>query len=77
MRLPAVSAAWILSTLSTAPLQAIASALAPAGSASSLNYTGMWWNPDESGWGINVVHQGDIVFATLFTYDAGAIRCGW
>ena len=58
-----------LSTLSTAQLQAIASALAPAGPASSLNYTGMWWKPAESGWGINVNHQGDIVFATLFTYD--------
>ncbi len=58
-----------LSTLSPAQLQAIASALAPAAPTSSLNYTGMWWKPAESGWGINVNHQGDIVFATLFTYD--------
>ena len=35
-----------------------------------LNYTALWWNPAESGWGINVDHQGDILFATLFTYDA-------
>ena len=37
------------------------------------NYTALWWNaPDnsESGWGVNIAHQGDIVFATLFTYDA-------
>ncbi len=33
------------------------------------NYTGLWWNPDESGWGINLNHQGNILFATLFTYD--------
>lgn len=33
------------------------------------NYTDLWWNPAESGWGINLNHQGDIVFATLFTYD--------
>ncbi len=33
------------------------------------NYTSLWWNPSESGWGLNVNHQGDIVFATLFTYD--------
>ncbi len=58
-----------LSGLSTAQLQAIVSALAPAVPATSLNYTGMWWNPAESGWGINVNHQGDTVFATLFTYD--------
>jgi len=33
------------------------------------NYTDLWWRPDESGWGINFSHQGDIVFATWFTYD--------
>lgn len=32
------------------------------------NRTALWWNPDEPGWGINVNHQGEIVFATLFTY---------
>ncbi len=37
------------------------------------NYQGLWWNApagSESGWGINLEHQGDIVFATWFTYDA-------
>lgn len=33
------------------------------------NYTALWWNAAESGWGLNVNHQGNIVFATLFTYD--------
>ena len=33
------------------------------------NYTDLWWNPAEPGWGINVNHQGNILFATLFTYD--------
>jgi len=33
------------------------------------NYQDLWWNPQESGWGINFAHQGDILFATLFTYD--------
>ena len=42
--------------------------LSPAGSAP--NYTGLWWNPNESGWGINFSQQGNVVFATLFTYDA-------
>lgn len=35
------------------------------------NYTDLWWNANESGWGINFAHQGDIIFATWFTYDAG------
>jgi hypothetical protein len=34
------------------------------------NYTDLWWNAAESGWGVNFTHQGDIVFATWFTYDA-------
>ncbi|QJR15049.1 BACON domain-containing protein [Usitatibacter palustris] len=36
----------------------------------STNYTAMWWNAAESGWGINVSHQGNTVFATMFTYDS-------
>ena len=32
------------------------------------NYQDLWWNPAESGWGVNIAHQGDILFATLFTY---------
>jgi hypothetical protein len=38
--------------------------------ASSSNYQDLWWNPAESGWGINLTHQDDILFATLFTYDS-------
>ena len=33
------------------------------------NFTDLWWNPSEPGWGINLNHQGDIIFATLYTYD--------
>lgn len=33
------------------------------------NVTGLWWNPAESGWGINFNQQGSVLFATLFTYD--------
>jgi hypothetical protein len=35
-----------------------------------LNVQGLWWRPSESGWGVNLAHQGDPVFATWFTYDA-------
>ncbi len=37
--------------------------------AAATNYQDLWWNPQESGWGINLTHQGNIIFATLFTYD--------
>ena len=37
--------------------------------AATINYQGLWWNASESGWGINFAHQGDVIFATWFTYD--------
>jgi hypothetical protein len=36
----------------------------------SQNYQDLWWVPAESGWGVNLTHQGDILFATWFTYNA-------
>ncbi|MGE5094578.1 MAG: hypothetical protein ACM3SO_05530 [Betaproteobacteria bacterium] len=30
---------------------------------------GMWFVPSEFGWGLNVIEQGDTIFATLFVYD--------
>jgi len=33
------------------------------------NYQDLWWNPSESGWGLNIAHQGDVLFITWFTYD--------
>ena len=43
-----------------------------APSPASANYEGLWWRSpagSESGWGVNITHQGDILFATWFTYD--------
>ena len=40
------------------------------------NMTGLWWNPTESGWGINFNHQGNILFATLFNYDPSG-KASW
>ncbi len=34
-----------------------------------VNYTDLWWNPNESGWGIQVTHHNDEIFGTWFTYD--------
>jgi hypothetical protein len=45
----------------------------PQGAAAANNVQGLWWNAppgSEAGWGINFTHQGNIVFATWFTYDA-------
>jgi hypothetical protein len=32
--------------------------------------TDLWWNAAESGWGLNIIEQGDTLFGTLFVYDA-------
>jgi hypothetical protein len=43
-----------------------------AAAATVINYQGLWYKApaeSESGWGINFAHQGDIIFATWFTYD--------
>ena len=31
-------------------------------------YSDLWWNPQESGWGMNIVQQGETAFVTLFVY---------
>ena len=36
------------------------------------NYQDLWWNPAESGWGINFTQQGSTIFATLFTYASNS-----
>ena len=50
-----------------------ASLLAPLlAFAQAPSFEGLWWNApgnSESGWGLNITHQGNIVFATWFTYD--------
>jgi len=36
------------------------------------NYQDLWWAApagSEAGWGVSFAHQGDIIFATWFTYD--------
>lgn len=36
----------------------------------STEYTDLWWNPAENGWGVNVIQQDDTLFATLFVYSS-------
>jgi hypothetical protein len=42
-------------------------------STSSSEITDMWWNPGESGWGVNVILQNDVAFLTFFVYDTMGI----
>jgi hypothetical protein len=47
-----------------------AALLAAAIPAHAGKYSDLWFNPEESGWGMNVVQQGDTAFVTLFVYGA-------
>jgi hypothetical protein len=37
---------------------------------SGTDFTDLWWNPAEPGWGVNVIHQNGVIFATLFVFDS-------
>lgn len=34
------------------------------------DFTNLWYNPSESGWGVNIIHQQGTLFATLFVYGS-------
>jgi hypothetical protein len=36
--------------------------------ASAGNYSDLWWNATEPGWGLTLSHQGDIIFVLWYTY---------
>ena len=36
----------------------------------AFDYTDLWWNPTESGWGVSLTQQSNIIFAAWYTYDA-------
>jgi hypothetical protein len=62
-----------------ATAQGLVEVSSPAGDIiQAANAQGLWWAPNgaESGWGINIAHQDDILFATWFTYDAQG-RATW
>jgi hypothetical protein len=47
--------------------------------AAGVQAQGLWWHApagSESGWGINLAHQGNVIFATWFTYDTAG-RAWW
>jgi cyclophilin family peptidyl-prolyl cis-trans isomerase len=42
-------------------------------SSAALNYSGLWWNAAESGWGLSITQKRNIIFAAMYTYDAAGI----
>lgn len=46
-------------------------ALTVARPAVATDWTDIWWNPAESGWGVNFVQSNSFIFATFFVYGTG------
>ena len=40
-----------------------------AATAVANSYQGLWWNSNESGWGMSITQHGNMIFAALYTYD--------
>lgn len=51
-------------------LVALGFALPASASTSGVDFTDLWYNPAESGWGVNLIQQNNTIFATLFVYGA-------
>jgi hypothetical protein len=43
---------------------------ASGSTAPATDYSGLWMNANESGWGIALTRQSDVTFATIYTYDS-------
>lgn len=60
--------------LAIAAVLAAASLSSPVAGAATVpvnigrQYSDLWWNPQENGWGMNIVQQGETAFITLFVY---------
>ena len=48
----------------------LATALPAHATTFSTDFTDMWWNSAEDGWGLNIIQQGDTLFATFFVYGS-------
>jgi hypothetical protein len=57
-------------------LAALACTALHAASTYSPDVSDLWWNPAESGWGVNLIQQSDTLFATFFIYGADG-RARW
>jgi hypothetical protein len=49
-------------------LCALVVVLESAATAATAYYNDMWWNPRESGWGVNIAQRGSTLFMTFFVY---------
>lgn len=54
-------------------IAALVTATAVQASTFATDATDLWWNPNEGGWGINVIQQYDTLFVTFFVYGQNGL----
>ena len=64
-----IAAALALITLLPPTAFASDDSLRPKSSFST-DMSDLWWIPSESGWGMQLVQQGSLIFATLYIYSS-------
>lgn len=57
-------------------LSLLAAPMAEAANTWGTDLSDFWWNPNEAGWAVNVTHQGEILFATIYVYGPDS-RVRW
>jgi hypothetical protein len=51
-------------------LAALGFSLPASATSFSTDYSDLWYVPTEAGWGLNIIHQGNTLFASLFVFGA-------
>lgn len=46
---------------------------ASASTTYSTDYTDLWYTSTESGWGVNIIQQGQVIFVSLFVFDGASL----
>src|SRR5205814_7198656 len=52
---------------------AITRQLFATGAAPSIDYTDLWWNPNESGWALAITQQARVMFLAWYVYDRAGL----
>ena len=52
---------------------ALGVALPASATTAGPDFTDLWYNPAEDGWGINLIQQSNIIFATMFVYGTNGV----
>jgi len=66
----ASSASMTYTVGSQARTVSIARQVFASGATTGVDYTDLWWNPNESGWGMAITQQASLMFLAWYVYDS-------